>query len=38
MAALRCQLNVYAHIATKLSMGSVSGLALLYYEPVTEYW
>jgi len=27
---------VYAHITTKLAMGSVSGLALLYYEPVTE--
>jgi len=30
------QLNAYAYIAERLGMGSVSGLALIYYEPETE--
>jgi hypothetical protein len=30
------QLNCYALIAPKIGLGSVYGLGLLYYEPVTE--
>ncbi len=30
------QLNCYAHISQKIGLGSVYGLGLLYYEPITE--
>jgi len=35
-AMYEVQLNCYALIAPKIGLGSVYGLGLLYYEPVTE--